>query len=94
VLEWLIVISDEWLLEWDESENQSAYWDSHSLEIQRFYNIVCLIYGSDPERFRDMRSSGCWRNTIRSSACAPTPTLTSTPSRGSSSFAGRSSKIF
>ena len=40
LLERLIVISDEWLLEWNESENQSAFWDSHSLEIQRFYTIV------------------------------------------------------
>lgn len=50
----LIVISDEWLLEWKESDDQSAYWDSHSLEIQRFYNIVCLVFGSDPERFEDV----------------------------------------
>ena len=52
LLERLIVISDEWLLEWNENEDQPAYWDSHSLEIQRFYNIVCLIYGSDTERFK------------------------------------------
>lgn len=54
LLERLIAISDEWLLEWNESESQPAYWDSHSLEIQRFYNIVCLIYGSDTERFKDI----------------------------------------
>ena len=54
LLERLIVISDEWLLEWNESEDQSAYWDSHGLEIQRFYNIVCLIYGSDTKRFKDV----------------------------------------
>jgi hypothetical protein len=68
LLERLIVISDEWLLEWDENENQSTYWDTHSFEIQRFYNIVCLIYGSDPQRFGDIalssalpveRSFGC-----------------------------------
>lgn len=27
------------------------FWDSHALTIQRFYQIVCLIYGSDPERY-------------------------------------------
>jgi hypothetical protein len=54
LLERLIAVSDEWLLEWNESENQSAYWDSHSFEIQRFYNIVCLIYGSDIERFENV----------------------------------------
>ena len=25
------------------------YWDVHSLDIQRFYNITCYAYGSDPE---------------------------------------------
>ncbi|NWH09375.1 MAG: hypothetical protein HXY22_12155 [Alphaproteobacteria bacterium] len=54
LLERVTAISDEWLLEWKEEGNQAAYWDSHSLEIQRFYNIVCLIYGSDPERFKDI----------------------------------------
>lgn len=28
-----------------------AYWDEHSLSIQRFYNMACLIYGSDPEGY-------------------------------------------
>lgn len=68
LLERLIVVSDEWLLEWNENESQSAYWDSHGLEIQRFYDIVCLIYGSDTQRFADIafgsalpaeRSFGC-----------------------------------
>lgn len=27
------------------------WWDEHSLDIQRYYNILCLIYGSDPGRF-------------------------------------------
>lgn len=26
-----------------------AYWDVHSLSIQRFYNIACYAYGADPE---------------------------------------------
>ena len=25
-------------------------WDSHALDAQRFYNIACLAYGSDPDR--------------------------------------------
>lgn len=28
-----------------------AYWDSHSLTVQRFSTLACLLYGSDPERF-------------------------------------------
>ncbi len=28
-----------------------AFWDEHSLDQQRFYDIVCLVYGSDPETY-------------------------------------------
>ena len=27
----------------------SAFWDSHSLDAQRYYNINCWVYGSSPE---------------------------------------------
>jgi len=27
------------------------YWDEHALSIQRYYNIACLLYGSDPTAF-------------------------------------------
>jgi putative metallopeptidase DUF4344 len=27
------------------------YWGAHALTIQRYYQILCLLYGSDPERF-------------------------------------------
>jgi hypothetical protein len=28
-----------------------AFWDEHSLDMQRFYNIVCWIYGKNPEKY-------------------------------------------
>jgi hypothetical protein len=28
-----------------------AFWDEHSLDEQRFYNIVCWLYGKDPEGY-------------------------------------------
>lgn len=31
--------------------DQIAFWDEHSLDQQRFYNIACLVYGSDTERY-------------------------------------------
>lgn len=35
-----------------EQEGASAkYWDNHGLTIQRFFNIVCLLYGSDETLF-------------------------------------------
>ncbi|MGD1900164.1 MAG: DUF4344 domain-containing metallopeptidase [Phormidesmis sp.] len=27
------------------------YWDEHSLDLQRFYSIVCLLYGSSPNNY-------------------------------------------
>lgn len=34
--------------------DEVRYWDRHALTIQRFYQIVCLIYGSDSERFAQL----------------------------------------
>lgn len=28
-----------------------AFWDEHSLNSQRYYNISCWVYGSDPEKY-------------------------------------------
>ena len=37
---------------WDDQE--LPFWDEHSLDAQRVYNIACLIYGSDPEVYNDL----------------------------------------
>jgi len=43
-----------------ESLNQPvgslALWDTHSLSMQRFYKICCLIYGSDPQTYNYLRT--------------------------------------
>jgi hypothetical protein len=31
-----------------------AFWDEHSFDKQRYYDILCLIYGKDPEKRADM----------------------------------------
>lgn len=52
MLEKLQAVADGWKLEWrliQEDELENAYWDLHALEIQRYYNIACLVYGADPE---------------------------------------------
>lgn len=36
------------------SAKDLAYWDEHSLDQQRFYNIVCLVYGSNPNRYQNL----------------------------------------
>ena len=47
---------------------EAPYWESHELSIQRYYQIACLLYGSDPVRFAevlqisglpDERARGC-----------------------------------
>lgn len=31
-----------------------AFWDEHSMDLQRFAAIYCLLYGSDPEAFAEL----------------------------------------
>ncbi len=53
----LQAVADGWKLEWQlvqEDDLENAYWDLHSLEIQRYYNIACLVYGADPENRTDI----------------------------------------
>ena len=49
----LMDVADYWRLEWQNAERNGTelpVWDSHALDAQRFYNIACLAYGSDPDR--------------------------------------------
>ncbi len=34
-----------------KSHSDSTYWDEHSFGKQRFVNIVCLLYGRDPQKY-------------------------------------------
>src|SRR2546429_4853453 len=31
-----------------------SYYDAHGLDLQRAYNIICLMVGSDTDRFEDL----------------------------------------
>ena len=44
------------------------YWGAHALSIQRYYQIACLLYGSNPDKFANLpattglpkaRADGC-----------------------------------
>lgn len=37
-----------------EGINEEAFWGEHALDAQRFYNIICWLYGSDPETWSDL----------------------------------------
>jgi hypothetical protein len=40
------------------STHKTPFWDEHAFDQQRFYNIVCLIFGSDPKKHGDFIQSG------------------------------------
>ncbi|WP_395019369.1 DUF4344 domain-containing metallopeptidase [Dongia sp.] len=44
---------DSWKKREGEAEN-SDYFDEHSLDYQRYANIVCLVYGSDPDNYGNL----------------------------------------
>ena len=52
-IEKLAAVADAWRIEWemDKESGGTAYWDEHELDIQRYYNVLCMLYGSDPEEF-------------------------------------------
>ena len=33
---------------------ETPYWDEHSLDLQRYYNLVCLFYGANPDEREDI----------------------------------------
>jgi len=37
-----------------EEDGEQSFWDEHSLGEQRYYNIICWSYGSDPEGLSDL----------------------------------------
>ena len=56
-LEFALTTADAFVILWQLGELTGAsfpYWDSHTLSIQRFYTIGCLLYGSSPERFAEI----------------------------------------
>lgn len=41
----------------DKAGQPLPFWDEHALEIQRFYNVACWIYGAYPFRYAGLVSS-------------------------------------
>ncbi|HKY90860.1 MAG TPA: DUF4344 domain-containing metallopeptidase [Nevskiaceae bacterium] len=55
----LVLAAEGWALEWEIERQDKAeheYWDSHPLDIQRYYNIACLLYGSAPAEHSAIRA--------------------------------------
>jgi len=45
-----------------------AFWRIHTLDLQRFYNTICLLYGKDPKRYASLVHENCSSGT---DACLP-----------------------
>lgn len=41
-----------------EGGDDLAFWGEHSLNEQRFYNIICWVYGQNPERYASLVEEG------------------------------------
>ena len=52
--ELLFAAADGWAMLHERTKasgERQPFWDSHSLDQQRYHNVLCLIYGSNPETF-------------------------------------------
>jgi hypothetical protein len=47
-----------WFQLQSKGEHTTPFWDEHAFDGQRFYNILCLIYGSNPGKYAGFVSSG------------------------------------
>jgi hypothetical protein len=45
-------------LQAQHGQHDTPFWDEHGFDGQRFYNIMCLIYGSNPDKYAKFVSSG------------------------------------
>ncbi len=56
----LLASASAFAASWDAGRALDAdvpYWGAHALSIQRYYEIVCLLYGSDPATFAGVLQS-------------------------------------
>lgn len=56
--EYALYAADYWAATDSGMYDETLYADEHSLNSQRFYNILCLVYGSDPEKYDNIVTLG------------------------------------
>lgn len=56
----LFAVATTWLEASKQTSDMSQLpmWDVHSLDQQRFYNILCFVYGKDPLRYASLVNDG------------------------------------
>lgn len=50
----LIDAAESWKLSHERTlreGGQQPFWDEHGMDLQRYYNIICMLYGSDPAKW-------------------------------------------
>ena len=57
-----------WFFIQTQNNYEQAYWDTHNLDIQRFYNISCYSYGQNPIYNQDLIDEG-WLPDERATNC-------------------------
>jgi hypothetical protein len=50
--------AEYWIAEGESTIDRAALAGAHSLDLQRFYNVLCVVYGSDPHRFVPLVTRG------------------------------------
>lgn len=55
----------------DETDDDTDFSDEHSFNKQRYYNMVCWVYGSDPEKYADLvgETDDDWLPQARADQC-------------------------
>ena len=54
---WLFSVAGGWYTEWElkgKAQGKVDYWDNHNLDIQRFHNIVCLVFGGNADMLESL----------------------------------------
>lgn len=46
----------DWFAAMSDRRKEHAYWDEHSLDKQRLFNILLLMYGHSPDKYRQLTS--------------------------------------
>jgi urease gamma subunit len=53
----VLATAEAFALSWQmgtELGSQVHYWSAHALSVQRYHQVICLLYGSNPEVFNDL----------------------------------------
>jgi hypothetical protein len=56
--EYALHAAEYWAATGSDMVSELDFADEHSLNQQRFYQILCLVYGSDPRHYQNLVSSG------------------------------------